>query len=206
MPKNIFYIDGAGQSSASGGNEVHAGGCLFYKRSAQCIQVLIQEIDNKYEDIGGRIDKTDADIYDTICREVEEETNGLITKDAIKDRLKKAPSVYIPNAKYIIFIVEALKEEAKYTAESFGPKEIYSNVNRVMGWIHLVELLSPSTVRYKLNWRMRNKALFFKLHDINNAQRNKIKMFHAPTKQNEVKKVETRVKSNSEASVETTSV
>lgn len=173
MPKKIFVVDD---------KEVHAAGCLFYKRSPTCIQLLIQENNKKYEDIGGRIEKADADIYDTVNREIEEETNGLITNT--KDRLKKASYVYIPNAKYIIFIMEATKEEAKYTKESFGTIETHTNINRAMGWIYLIELLAPLIVKYKLSWRMRNKILFHKLHEINNMQRNKIKMFHLPTKQN----------------------
>ena len=72
---------------------IRAGGVILYKRTNNNnIEVLLIKkiIDNtcRYEDIGGKTDSSDINIFDTISRETEEETNNVINKNIIKTQLK----------------------------------------------------------------------------------------------------------------------
>jgi hypothetical protein len=84
---------------------VTAAGAVFYKNRGGKMMVLIMENDNKYEDIGGKIDPDDLSIQHTAGREIEEETNGCIMMDNLMDRLQIAQYVYVPASKYVIFII-----------------------------------------------------------------------------------------------------
>ena len=57
-----------------------AGGVLFYRFCNNTIEYLTCKTGEKFSDIGGKTELEDNTIYDTICREVIEETNNLISK------------------------------------------------------------------------------------------------------------------------------
>lgn len=156
---------------------VTAAGALIYKRSAGKMKILIMENRNKYEDIGGKIDPTDESIYHAAGREIEEETNGMIKQDDIVERLKVAPYIYVPRSKYLIFIVEATKEEKKLKKDDFGDREIHDDFPRTIGWIRRDALTKSTVIQFKMNWRMKSKSLFDKLKDIENQFKFKKKMF-----------------------------
>ena len=156
---------------------VTAAGALLYKKVGDSMKLLLIETKGKYEDIGGKIDPVDKDIIDAAAREVEEETNGLIKGESIKDRLKVAPYIYVPRSKYVIFIIEANVSEKKLKKEDFGDREIHDNFARTIGWISREELTKPATVQHKLNWRLKSKSLFDKLIEIDKQLKLKPNIF-----------------------------
>ena len=83
-----------------------------------------------HEDIGGKTDTEDVDIYDTISREVSEETNKVISKDVIKEQIKKGIPLYVPFSKYLIYLVEANEDQIKLKPSSFGNEELHDSIKR----------------------------------------------------------------------------
>jgi hypothetical protein len=145
---------------------VTAAGALIYKKFRNKLKLLIIESDRGFEDIGGKIDTDDQDIFSAAAREIEEETNKKIKIENTLERLKKAPYVYVPKSKYVIFLLEASDKEKRLTKDEFGEYEIHDQIQRTIGWIDLKEFSKSSVVKFKLNWRLRNKSLFDKLSDI----------------------------------------
>ena len=66
-------------------NTVSAAGCLFYKKSNYNLQLLLISYNdpkwNKLYNFVGQVDDIDDTIYNTIIREIVEETNNVIKKD-----------------------------------------------------------------------------------------------------------------------------
>lgn len=169
--KEIKYID------SDKTKPVTATGALIYKNVGNKMMILIMDNDGKYEDIGGKIDKEDIDIFSAAAREIEEETNNNIMSSDIVERLKRSPYVYIPKSKYVVFIVEANKNEMTFTKDDFGDYEFHDGFSRTIGWILREDLVKSSIIQFKLNWRLRNKTLFSKLFEIESNFKFKQKLF-----------------------------
>ena len=88
-------------------NYIKAGGVLFYRIYNNNKEFLVIEENNKYSDLGGKIEEYDKTIYDTISREVYEESNKYFEKDKIYNILiqNKNERIYIKNAKYLLYIL-----------------------------------------------------------------------------------------------------
>ena len=156
---------------------VTAAGALFYKQVGKQMMLLVIENKSKYEDIGGKIDPGDGDIISAVLREIKEETNGQINMENGIERLKTASYVYVPKSKYVIYIIEANASEKKLKKNDFGDREGHDGFARTIGWISLEELTNSATIQYKMNWRMKCKALFVKLTDIEKHFKFKNNMF-----------------------------
>lgn len=156
---------------------ITAGGVLFYKNVDGKLMLLIIETKGKFEDIGGKIDPNDEDIYHAVAREVQEETNKQILANNIIERLQKAPYVYVPRSKYVIYLVEASVNEKKLKRNDFGDEESHTKASRTIGWISREELTKPATIQSKMNWRLKTKVLFEKLNDIEKNSKFKKKIF-----------------------------
>ncbi len=138
---------------------IAAGGCIFYKCTTDAIYVLLQLIGNRYEDLGGKVEQTDNDIYDTVAREVNEETNNIICNVVdIKNRLLSAECIYIPNAKYMLFFLEATPHEMHIESTSFGEIETHTQIPRTVHWINACFL-----VQLKLSGRLPVNQILTKL-------------------------------------------
>jgi hypothetical protein len=162
--RKTFYI---GNDST---NPIRAGGVIIYRKTKDNnIDLLLIFSRGIYEDIGGRTDNEDNDIYETVAREVGEETNQIIVYDSIRDRLNNAKYVYFSKSKYVIFLVEATDKESRLTSEIFGETEIHDNISRLIQWVSLDTVLESSVIKYKLNYRMKNPLLFNKLKNIQNS-------------------------------------
>lgn len=173
MEKKVFYFN------ADPMKPITAAGILFYKNHMNQMYCLIQEQNNKYEDIGGKIDTIDQTLEDTICRELEEETNHRINATNVRQRLNGAKKIYIPICKYCLYIVEADQNEADLKKNDFGEEEKYNNKNRTIGWIKRDELSMPHIIKYKLNWRLRSKTLFEYLKETEHNMKFKKKLFNS---------------------------
>lgn len=147
---------------------IKAGGVLLYRFNKNSMELLLIESRNVYEDLGGRTDAKDKNIYKTVSRELYEESNKLLKKKDIYKRIKdtSAISIYIPGSKYIIFIIKATPDEAMLTSNDFGDKEFHDNISRKIKWVPLKELLMPEIINSKLNWRLKHYILFQKLKQI----------------------------------------
>ena len=65
-------------------NPIRACGVLFYRKNTDLTIdfLMIKKFDTNYfEDIGGKTDKVDICLLDTLIREVKEETNNKILLD-----------------------------------------------------------------------------------------------------------------------------
>jgi ADP-ribose pyrophosphatase YjhB (NUDIX family) len=161
---------------------VTAAGAIFYKQIGKDMMLLLIENRAKYEDIGGKIDPDDEDIYEAAAREIEEETNGQIKSDDVIERLKTASYIYVPKSKYVIYIIEANADEKKLKKDDFGDREEHDGFERTIGWIARKEIAKPTIVKFKLNWRMISKSLFDKLAEIEGQFKFKKSLFKKKAK------------------------
>lgn len=157
---------------------LRAGGVIIYRETADHdIELLLISSRGLYEDIGGCTDADDDDIEDTVAREVEEETNEVITYDAIRDRLDDAMYVYSQRSKYIIYIVEATDSEAELKSEEFGNQELFDKINRTIHWMSVETILDKTIIKHKLNFRLKNTHLFDKLRNLKRTATRAVNMF-----------------------------
>jgi hypothetical protein len=154
-----------------------AGGVIIYRIKKGNMEVLVSENRGLYEDLGGMVDKSDKDIYVTVAREANEESNEMLSKSKIKKRIKIAPYFYMKRSKYIVFIIKANLDEELLISDDFGDREIHDNFARKIKWIPIDIFLSNDIVKYKLNFRLKNRALFTKLNQIKNENKLNISIF-----------------------------
>lgn len=154
------------------GQDVKAGGIIFYRYGTKSIDLLLSASERSMDDLGGCTDIEDPDIYYTVAREVEEESNKKFNKKNLIKRLKQESTQYIytPKSKYVIFILKASDDEKKFKKEDFGEKEIHDNIERQVKWIPLEFFLQSDTIQNKLNWRLRNAKLFNIFKEIKNKK------------------------------------
>jgi hypothetical protein len=127
---------------------IRAGGVLFYFKD----EFLMIHSRGKYEDFGGQTDIGDNDLVDTVCREVEEESNGIFSKEYVKEKIKDIEPIYIKHCKYMLYIVELDKH---YDPEIFGNKEIYDGLDRTIEWISWSEYKDKP-----LNFRLTDRNVY----------------------------------------------
>ena len=155
MPRKKFFFDTENETY-----EITAGGAIFYKYdSDNRLQLLLMTNRNKYEDLGGCVDRTDETIYHTVAREVHEESNGQISQRIIT-RLRNSPFVVSQKSKYIVFFVAASEAESNLTGADFGDREIHDDFERTIDWIPVDVFLNKYTIRDKLNFRLKNRKVF----------------------------------------------
>jgi 8-oxo-dGTP pyrophosphatase MutT (NUDIX family) len=133
---------------------IRAGGVIIYREINNKIQFLLikkcyNNID-RYEDIGGKTDVNDITQYDTIAREVSEETNLVINQNVLKYQLSKSSNIYVPYSKYLLYLVEANVYERNLKPKYFGDKEIHDDIDRTIVWVDIDSYLDN-----KLNFNPR---------------------------------------------------
>lgn len=158
MDRPIFYI---------GENECKAGGIILYDISPTLDEPLFLMINsrNKYEDFGGKSDIGDIDIEYMACRETAEESNFILDKEKLYEKIKKdkIKPCYSKLAKYAVFVVET---DTHYDPASFGDKELHENIERTVEWLPLHLLKDYKFTNSKLHIRLRNKSFFDRLNEI----------------------------------------
>lgn len=134
--------------------ETRAAGVLFYKIVEGVINFLLrynksnERYLNRPSDIGGKIEKEDKQLIDTVLREVSEETNGKLFDigDNLENCKEKLQSIfdslgnkviyfYIPNSKYIVYLIEMPLESQELSLERFGPIELNNNKKHSFEWV-----------------------------------------------------------------------
>ena len=146
---------------------IKAGGVLLYRKNKNTeeteVLLIHKVLANEWEDIGGRTDVIDSSIWDTIEREVREETNGLI--HVSKERLYNSRVVYNDNAKYLLCILPATEEETGLTTLDFGSVETHDGIYRHIYWIPLRIYLTTQFLTMCANFRLKH----YMVHRILNA-------------------------------------
>lgn len=100
------------------------------------LYLLFINIDDKYEDFGGKTAPIDLSIYDTASREADEESNGILSKEIIHNLLPNSP--YFQNkTKYITYFVQL---DQKYDVSLFGNIEITDQIERTVEWIKFSDI------------------------------------------------------------------
>jgi hypothetical protein len=150
---------------------VTAGGVILYRFQKKNMELLLVEGRGVFEDLGGVADEADRDIHSTVSREAWEESNELLSKITIKKRIKESSYVYMPRCKYVVYVIPATKSEEKLTSTDFGDKEEHDNFYRKIKWIPVDTFLSKDIIDHKLNFRLKNGALFNKIKEIKNDKK-----------------------------------
>lgn len=153
---------------------IYAAGVIFYRTVQTELELLLITHNNKYEDIGGKIEQYDQDITGTVHREVLEETNGVIdmTNIEIDDKM----SVYIADSKYVVYIIKAPTDVQCLDKTAFGNHEIHSDIVRSIEWVKL-KSLNSTAIKHKLHFRLKSKDLFAKLRSIDTEKKYNKKLF-----------------------------
>jgi hypothetical protein len=118
---------------------ISAGGCLFYKKVAGQIKLLLTSYPdpkwNKLDDLGGRSDHNDNTIFETIIRETMEESNNMIDVRFLLEKIKSNDyrSFYNLKSKYYIMLVEVDDDFSKDTS-IFGTFEKTDKIVRYINW------------------------------------------------------------------------
>lgn len=117
---------------------ISACGCLFYKKKEKELLLISYDDPNwpNYDDFGGIVDEEDETVFSTICREVAEETNDVISEHDIKKILKsgKYKKFYNEKCKYFFILVQVQDTFHKNTLV-FGNVEQTDNLKRKIMWI-----------------------------------------------------------------------
>jgi hypothetical protein len=149
---------------------IRAGGVIIYRINDESkMDILIVETKRSYglvyEDFGGCTDKCDENYFETIVREVHEESNGLIKKPKTRERIMKCHDenyFYSVKTKYLLYIIPATNKQSKMISKEFGEIENHDCLKRTVLWIPLNVFLSKhSKIRH--NFRLRDKILYNKL-------------------------------------------
>lgn len=141
---------------------IRAGGVMFYYKHDNTCDFLMIYCKQKYEDFGGRTDKKDSDIIETISREVSEESNNVFTKEFVKEKISDSQAVYIKISKYLLYFIE-LNEY--YDTAIFGNKETHDNIQRTVEWVPYKNLLDQDFSK-KLNFRVTNYSVINKIKSL----------------------------------------
>jgi hypothetical protein len=139
---------------------ITAGGVILYKIKNDKIYLLLINSKGNYKDFGGRSDDADESIFDVVSRQAHEESNYILDKDTIKDRLISAKSAYMPHSKYIIYVVFANDEESKLTSEIFDKRENSTSILRRIKWVPMEVFMKPAIIKHKVSMRLKNKDFF----------------------------------------------
>ena len=96
--------------------KIKAGGILFYKIVNNVPEFLLIEESKFISDFGGKTELYDDTIYDTIAREVDEETNSIFDKETILNILyDNNKFFYVCKSKYLLFLIDYNKYSHKLT-------------------------------------------------------------------------------------------
>lgn len=129
-----------------------ACGCLFVNKYSKKL-LLIQYLDTnkRLDDLGGKVDHIDNTKYDTIFREVDEESNGLINKQIISKLLLSNNyfECYSNKSKYFFLVIE-VDDSFFPDTTVFGRNELCENINRVIEWHDITTVLKNRNLANRL--------------------------------------------------------
>lgn len=149
-------------------NPVRAGGILFYVNDNGRKEYLLRKGKKDWGDVGGKTDKVDHTILDTIVREVAEETNNKLldpahTKrdahKALEKLIEVTPNLdmyYDSMSKYLLLVCELPIETRRLSMKRFGLEETTCVMKHYFRWLSSID-------RKKLHPRLRFHREFDKI-------------------------------------------
>lgn len=156
--QKIFYNDN------DENQPVQAAGCLVYRINKDTNEtefLLIHNYKRKLiEDFGGHVNPDDKNVFDTVARETNEESNYNLKFESVKKRVKKSNmKVYIKQSKYLIYFIKATDRESKLVKKDFGTIEELDKIKRTVKWYPVTKILQKDFIK-KLNFRLMNPKVF----------------------------------------------
>ena len=139
--------------------ELRAGGVLFYKKTDDGTYFLMIRSRGKLEDFGGCTDQADRDIFDTISREVEEESNKIFDRNDIRKRLDNFVPIISKESKYMLFLLPLVGKDEKIEPSDFGNKEDHDNIERTVEWVNADNFSDSTFFNRELNFRLKINSL-----------------------------------------------
>lgn len=145
--------------------EIKAGGVIFYRYTETMSEpeFLMVNYNGKYEDFGGKTDKCDKNVIDTICREVEEESNNIFSKKFVLNIIKKKKPIYSATSKYIVYVIKINKY---IDPINFGNVEEHNGFARSVKWIKISNMLDKDFIKNMLHIRLKFYHFFKKIENI----------------------------------------
>jgi hypothetical protein len=134
-------------------NPCKAGGVMFYRHIKNDIELLMINMNGRYEDFGGKTDPRDASIKETIAREVFEESNGVFTRGFVHSQIK-GKGVYMRSGKYLLYFIEL---HERIDVSKFGTIETTEQIPRTVEWIESNLFLSRNI---NIHPRLRSPLIF----------------------------------------------
>jgi len=160
VKRPTFYI-------GSTTNSVRAAGILFFHISINNEKSLLFINNQKksvLEDLGGKTDALDKNLFDTAIRETIEESNGIFTrkflieklgierrkyKNTIKPKqLANKLYCYSKHGKYCLFLI---KLDDKINCDEFGLTETHTGNDRTLEWISFNDFVDK---KFKIHPRL----------------------------------------------------
>ena len=136
---------------------VTATGLLLFKKTPLNLQLLLIKYDdpnwNKLDDLGGTIDEPDNTIFDAMIREVNEETNGIIKSNDVKNIIENSTNTfkyYTKRCKYVGMAIE-VGVDMFNDCSVFGDFEETDNIKRGIGWYDFNEVKDKMAYRMVYN-------------------------------------------------------
>lgn len=153
-------------------NQIRAGGLILYrvttdKNGKQDLEYLMIKWNGVYEDFGGKTDKEDMCYQDTVLRETEEESNGILNLYRTYKPVMNNEPVFYKECKYLTYV---LKADIEYYPEEFDDIEYYENVARTVEWVPHSTLITKKFTKHKLHTRLLFREFFDKLRYIHNQE------------------------------------
>lgn len=125
-------------------NPIRAGGIIYYRIvDNNNIEFLMIKKNDRYEDFGGKTESFDDTYLETVAREANEESNGIIIQNEVYKHLDNIDSInsftaYSLTSKYILFICPAAQE---YDPIKFDMMEYKYNLKRNVEWVNAEDFL-----------------------------------------------------------------
>lgn len=120
----VFDIENVGTVSAAG---------FMLRNGNNYLMQIHSDMPWMYDDFGGKTDLYDKDVFDTVMREVCEESNSYL--NVSREELMAAEKYYIPSSKYLLFVADTTKDYAE-VIELMGDYEEWDDCPRTTGWVH----------------------------------------------------------------------
>ncbi len=165
--QKIFYNDN------DENQPVQAAGSLIYRINKDKNDIeflLIHNFKrNFYEDFGGHTNFDDKNVFDTIARETNEESNYNLKFKSVKKRVMKSKlKVYIKKSKYLIYFIKATDTESNLVKSDFGNIEELDKIKRTVNWYPVNKILKKEFID-KLNFRLKNRYVFNIMKDLQSS-------------------------------------
>lgn len=173
-PRKIFnrdniteskIVENLSDSSKTYENTISACGSLFYTIEDNKLKLLLINYTDinwpRLDDFGGKIDMTDMSVFDSMVREVSEETNNIITSDYLNMKINEnTKTFYNKQSKYYVWLINVNNNEFQDTS-IFGNIEISDNIERNIKWYDFNEIKNKLAFRLLNNKELMNYLVSF---------------------------------------------